>query len=509
MNISKLVTDTASDALDGLKKCRDQEPYREADIAPLNHDAKLDRARSQLLLHSKLKSCLRNKSHEAHLTTEKRSGPIRRRTENQQAKPPDEEQFPKHRGDPATRTETTPAQPNYDIDKWTDHPRATAETTAPYLQRRRRPTGKDKPCAQEAHRRSHADPEKTSKAEISNRTRREAKGKHEGGRRSPAGAGRALTRCRTRGESEIWFCRRADKVERERRLYVIILLTLYHLSLSLSTVLYPPSWLIRPHLCQAWNHSHKEKVSSGLLHKTLVLFTEVTFFSRFQAVLSIVAIAICSFLTPNASSTVTGLLLTEGTITLLLYSSLIMAIFYVPELNKDLIWALRRAVRIRYHIILFCLRAAGIILVLRALSLFWERPREGRQHQRLRYRRVLHIITMCKLMNLPDVLSVADSLLAVAVMISAKLELATKFTNPVRICATNTEWKFLDGVNNSGAPLPLSFSSVYVGRGTTAIDRVCDVRSREVRYKNIRKGKGPIFHQSGFFLYEFGCALTL
>lgn len=157
---------------------------------------------------------------------------------------------------------------------------------------------------------------------------------------------------------------------------------------------------------------------------------------KVQAVLSIVAIAICSFLTPNASSTVTGLLLTEGTITLLLYSSLIMAIFYVPQLNKDLIWALRRAVRIRYHIILFCLRAAGIILVLRALSLFWERPREGRQHQRLRYRRVLHIITMCKLMNLPDVLSVADSLLAVAVMISAKLELATKFTNPVRICAT-------------------------------------------------------------------------
>lgn len=84
-----------------------------------------------------------------------------------------------------------------------DHPRATAATTAPYLQRTRRSTGKDKPRAQEAHRRSHANPEKTSKAERPNTTRQEAKGKRERGRGSPAGAGRALTRRRTGGESQI------------------------------------------------------------------------------------------------------------------------------------------------------------------------------------------------------------------------------------------------------------------------------------------------------------------
>ncbi|KAG2256716.1 hypothetical protein Bca52824_076010 [Brassica carinata] len=83
-----------------------------------------------------------------------------------------------------------------------DHPRATAATTAapPKNTKIHR---KDKPRAQEAHRRSHANPEKTSKAERPNTTRQEAKGKRERGRGSPAGAGRALTRRRTGGESQI------------------------------------------------------------------------------------------------------------------------------------------------------------------------------------------------------------------------------------------------------------------------------------------------------------------
>ncbi|KAL0790610.1 hypothetical protein Bca101_006856 [Brassica carinata] len=172
MNASKLVTVTANDALDGLKSSSNNGEEEWSD-----------------------------------------STPNRKPT----SRSPDEERFPSTEETPRQGREPHRHNPTTTETKWrieerkpdllptlkADHPRATAATTAPYLQRTRRSTGKDKPRAQEAHRRSHANPEKTSKAERPNTTRQEAKGKRERGRGSPAGAGRALTRRRTGGESQI------------------------------------------------------------------------------------------------------------------------------------------------------------------------------------------------------------------------------------------------------------------------------------------------------------------
>ncbi|CAH8334955.1 unnamed protein product [Eruca vesicaria subsp. sativa] len=109
---------------------------------------------------------------------------------------PREERRP-HRNSP-TATEKKQSNRSEKIDPLptlkADHPRTTAATTAPYLQRTRRPTREAKPCAQEARQRSHADPEKTSKAERPNMTRRVAKEKTSKRKEKPR-------RCRTRAHA--------------------------------------------------------------------------------------------------------------------------------------------------------------------------------------------------------------------------------------------------------------------------------------------------------------------
>ncbi|KAJ4898415.1 Uncharacterized protein Rs2_25212 [Raphanus sativus] len=176
---------------------------------------------------------------------------------------------------------------------------------------------------------------------------------------------------------------------------------------------------------------------------------------KVQAILSILALIVFSLLTQNPSS-FSVLPMTEGTITLGLYAGVLLVIFFMTELNKDLIWVLRRVVRVRYHIILFCLRAAGIILVLRAFVYVGNNIEKVYDINGFAIAAFLcgylHIVSMCKLMNVPDVLSFADALLAVAVMISAKLELATKFTNPVRICSTYLAMVVLVMFRNAKVP---------------------------------------------------------
>ncbi|KAG2262408.1 hypothetical protein Bca52824_069487 [Brassica carinata] len=84
-----------------------------------------------------------------------------------------------------------------------DHPRATAATTATAPPKNTKIHRKDKLTRQKLTEIATRNPEDESKAERPNTTRQEAKGKRERGRGSPAGAGRALTRRRTGGESQI------------------------------------------------------------------------------------------------------------------------------------------------------------------------------------------------------------------------------------------------------------------------------------------------------------------